>query len=162
MMTVAAARPYLEAAEAALGGVADEAERGRVRRVRAYHDWALGQAATALDAAQESLILAERHGDPADVSAAYEALAISAHSRGEWKRWLHLEIERLGPRLDDPRLERVFDVHTCLGEYHLYGDTSFEAIEDHARRTLQMAERMGARRAQAVASCLLGESLLGG
>jgi hypothetical protein len=54
----------------------------------------------------------------------------------------------------------MIDLHHCIGEYQLVGDTSFEGVEEYARRTLDLAGRTGARRAQAFASCLLGESLL--
>jgi len=37
---------------------------------------------------------------------------------------------------------------------------ALEAVDDYARRTLELAGRTGARRAEALASCLLGESLL--
>jgi tetratricopeptide (TPR) repeat protein len=37
---------------------------------------------------------------------------------------------------------------------------SFEAVEAYARRTLELATRAGAKRAQALAWCLLGEALL--
>jgi hypothetical protein len=62
--------------------------------------------------------------------------------------------------VDDPQLARMFDLHHCIGEYQLVGDTSFEGVEEYARRTLDLAGRTGARRAQAFAACLLGESLL--
>jgi len=70
-----------------------------------------------------------------------------AHTRGEWRRGLHLELQRLGPAADDPRLARVFDLHHCIGEYQLAGDTSFAGAEEYARRTLDLAEQTGARRA---------------
>jgi len=37
---------------------------------------------------------------------------------------------------------------------------ALEAVDDYARRTLDLASRMGARRAEGLAACLLGESLL--
>jgi len=69
--------------------------------------------------------------------------------------------ERLG-RLpdDDKELAGVFDIHHCIGQYHLYGDGLWEHVEDYARATLDRADRLGAARAQAFAWCLLGESLL--
>jgi len=37
---------------------------------------------------------------------------------------------------------------------------ALEAVDEYARRTLDIASRMGARRAEGLAACLLGESLL--
>jgi tetratricopeptide (TPR) repeat protein len=37
---------------------------------------------------------------------------------------------------------------------------ALEEVDDYARRTLDLASRMGARRAEGLAACLLGESLL--
>lgn len=154
------AEPHLIAAENLLVNLTDEAERGRLRCVRAHWLWERGHFAEALEAAEESLELAEHHGEPSDVVAAYETLAIVFHFSGEWRRGLHFELQRLGTAADDLQLARIFDIHHCVGEYHLYGDSSFEGIEEYARSTLELADRMGARRAQAFAWCLLGESLL--
>jgi hypothetical protein len=78
--------------------------------------------------------------------------------RGDWRRGLQLEIERSSTAA--PSLGRVFDIHHCIGQYHLYGDGLAADVEDYARETLALAERMDAVRAQAFAWCLLGESLL--
>lgn len=58
------------------------------------------------------------------------------------------------------QLARVFDIHHCIGEYHLYGDGLSDSVEAYARRILDRALDTGALRAQAFAWCLLGESLL--
>src|SRR5262249_48194845 len=55
---------------------------------------------------------------------------------------------------------RVFDIHHCIGQYHLYGDGLSDGVEEYARRLLAVAEQRQAVRAQAFAWCLLGESLL--
>src|SRR5262249_9771981 len=55
---------------------------------------------------------------------------------------------------------RVFDIHHCIGQYHLYGDGLSDGVEDYARRVLALAEESQAVRAQAFAWCLLGEALL--
>lgn len=57
-------------------------------------------------------------------------------------------------------LGRVFDIHHCIGQYQLYGDSLAGDVEEYARRTLALAEEAGAEPAQAFAWCLLGESLL--
>jgi DNA-binding SARP family transcriptional activator len=148
------AEPHLAEAERL---AADAAERGRIGCLRANQAWERGD----LDAAQR---LAEEAAnaavDPDDVAAAREALAIVWHMRGDWRRGLELEIERLGNAGDAGQLARVFDIHHCIGQYHLYGDGLAHGVEEHARRTLALAEEAGAVRAQAFAWCLLGETLL--
>ncbi len=81
--------------------------------------------------------------------------------RGDWRQGLELEIERLAIDGEGSTpLARVFDIHHCIGQYHLYGDGLADNVEDYARRTLALAEQAEAVRAQAFAWCLLGESLL--
>ncbi|MBI3967530.1 MAG: tetratricopeptide repeat protein [Chloroflexi bacterium] len=158
---VDAAAPHLSAAESALESSTESIEWRRVRLVRALWLWAQGCHAEGRAAAEESLALARQHGEGLDLINAYMTLALVFHSSGEWKEGLQLEIQHIGAAADaDPRLGLLFDAHACLGEYHLYGDTSFEALEAYARHTLEIAERVGARRAQAVAWLLFGESLL--
>jgi tetratricopeptide (TPR) repeat protein len=95
------------------------------------------------------------------VANGYEVLAIALHFKGSWQRGLHLEIERLGTALDtDTYLAHVVDMHHCLGQQHLYQDRSRDQVEGYARRTIDIAARAGARRAEAFGWCLLGESLL--
>jgi predicted negative regulator of RcsB-dependent stress response len=128
--------------------------------LRANVAWERGDLASADRLAREAIDLSEG-GDPADVAAANEAFAIVCHFLGAWPGGLSEEIERLG-RLPDANsdLSRVFDIHHCIGQYHLYGDGLWEHVEDYARRTLDRAAALGAVRAQAFAWCLLGESLL--
>jgi tetratricopeptide (TPR) repeat protein len=54
----------------------------------------------------------------------------------------------------------VYEIHHCIGQYHLYGDELSEDVEQYARRILALAVEAEAVRAQAFAWCLLGESLL--
>jgi DNA-binding SARP family transcriptional activator len=136
---------------------ADPAERGRIACLRANQAWERGQIEEAQVYADEARELAERAGDADDLAAAQEALAIVSHFRGEWREGVRSEIERLGA---DQPVTRVFDIHHCIGQYHLYGDGLSAGVEEYARHTLELAERAGAARAQAFAWCLLGESLL--
>jgi tetratricopeptide (TPR) repeat protein len=108
---LSAAEQHLTAARLLLAPRRDEAEWGRLRVAQAQWLWEKGRPAEALDAAEEGLTLAERHGKPADVAAAYEVLALVFHSRGEWKRGLHFQIQHLGASADDPRLGTVLDAH---------------------------------------------------
>ena len=57
---------------------------------------ASGDIDEAIEAAEESVAQAERHGTTADLSSAYQQLAIAYHFKGAWPAGLHLEIEPLG------------------------------------------------------------------
>ena len=156
-----AAAPHLEAAAVALGGDGDEPEWARVLAVRSGWHRELGRVDEVLADAEDSLKVAERVGDADDVAAAHEALAIAHHVAGRWRDGFEEEIERLGATLDDEAaMARVFDIHHCIGQYHLYGDGFTEDVEEYARRVVERATRHGARRAEAFAWCLLGEALL--
>jgi DNA-binding SARP family transcriptional activator len=137
----------------------DPAEQARLACLRANQAWAGGELERAEELAQNARRLAEQHGDAEDVAAVDETLAIISHLRGDWRHGLQLEIER-GEADSRPALARVFDIHHCIGQYHLYGDGLAADVEDYARRTLVLAEQADAVRAQAFAWCLLGESLL--
>jgi DNA-binding SARP family transcriptional activator len=159
---VTGAAPHLAEADALMRAHPDDAERGRVSMVRAHLLWQKSQYDEAVEAGQESITLALSHGDPADLASGYEALAIALHFRGTWQDGLHLEIERLGSTLDagEAHLAHVVDMHHCLGQQHLYRDRSRAEVEAYARRTVDLAVRAGARRVEAFAWCLLGESML--
>lgn len=152
------AEPHLEAAEEL---ASDPAERGRLVCLRANQAWERGDLASAQRLAEQARDLAQAYGDPDDVAAACEALAIVLHFRGDWRQGLQLELERLAvDESGSAHLGRVFDIHCCIGQYHLYGDELADDVEKYARRTLALAEEAGAVHAQAFAWCLLGESLL--
>lgn len=154
----AGAEEHLRAAEAL---TSDPAERARLARLRSNQAWAQGELDRAEELAQEARGLAAAHGDADDVAAVDETFAIISHLRGDWRRGLQLEIERAAAgAAPEASLARVFDMHHCIGQYHLYGDGLADDVEDYARRTLTLAERTEAVRAQAFAWCLLGESLL--
>jgi len=151
------AEPHLQKAEKL---AADAAERGRLAGLRANQLWERGDLEGARTRAEEALELARAHGSADDVAAAYEGLAVVSHVRGEWREGLELELGRLAIAHDSTALARVYDIHHCIGQYHLYGDGLADDVEEYARRTLVLAEEAGAARAQAFAWCLLGESLL--
>jgi len=156
---VEGAAPHLAAAIASSGE--DSPESARVRILQANAAWERNELDLSAALAEEAVDLAETFGDPDDVAAAHEAVAIVCHYRGAWREGLREEIERLAQLPEgEPQLGRVFDIHHCIGQYHLYGDGLWEGVEDYARETLDRAERIGAVRAQAFAWCLLGESLL--
>ena len=154
----ASADEHLVAAERL---TSDSTEQARLVCLRANQAWAQGDLDRAEALARQARGLAEAHGEPDDVAAVDETFAIISHLRGDWRRGLQLEIERAAVgAAPEPALARVFDIHHCIGQYHLYGDGLADDVEDYARRTLALAERSEAVRAQAFAWCLLGESLL--
>lgn len=155
-------RPDMAAAhvEAAASHPAERAETGRVLRVRAILAWETGQIPASRQFAEQARDIAAECGTAEDLAAAREALAIVSHFEGEWRAGLESELERLAAAEGQGELARVFDIHHCIGQYHLYSDGLFESVEGYARRILDQAEGAGAVRAQAFAWCLLGESLL--
>ncbi|WP_020393013.1 BTAD domain-containing putative transcriptional regulator [Kribbella catacumbae] len=152
----AAAERHLRAAGAQ---PADAAERARLLDVRANWLCELGRLDDALATAEDALAAATEHGTTQDLATVNETLAIVHHFRGDWREGMHSELHRL--ELDDDQaFARIFDLHHCIGQYHLYGDDLSAGVEDYALRTLNAATQRGALRAQAFAWCLLGESLL--
>jgi DNA-binding SARP family transcriptional activator len=146
--------------EAAGRLTSDPAERGRLVCLRANLAWERGDLAEAQRLAEQACVIARAAGDADDLAAAYEALAIVSHLKGDWRQGLQAQIERLDIDDKGAGLGRVFDIHHCIGQYQLYGDGLLEGVESHARRILALAEEAGSESAQAFAWCLLGESLL--
>ena len=152
------AEEHLRAAEAV---ATDPAEQARLVCLRAHQAWESGDFDNARKLADRAQELAQQVGDPDDLAAAQETVAIVSHLRGDWRHGLQIELERLAS--DSGRsspLVRVFDIHHCIGQYHLYGDELADGVEDYAHRLLSLAEKAEAVPAQAFAWCLLGESLL--
>lgn len=155
-------RPDMAAAhlESAQNGQGDPAEYGRLLRARANLAWESREIPAARQWAEAAVEAAAASGTSEDLAAAREAVAIVSHFEGEWREGLESELARLADSEGDSQLARVFDLHHCIGQYHLYGDGLFESVEGYARRILDRAEETAAVRAQAFAWCLLGESLL--
>ena len=155
----AGAMDQLEEA-AARTGDDDLEEQVNLEATRAHCLCELGSLDEAVVAADLSLALAAGADDPGLMAIAHEARAIVDHYRGAWREGLLAEINRLKHLDVGPDLGRVYDIHHCIGQYHLYGDHLAGGVEGYARATLQLATEKGARRAEAFAWCLLGESLL--
>jgi DNA-binding SARP family transcriptional activator len=152
------AEEHLRAAEAV---ATDPAERARLVCLRAHQAWESGELDNAKALAERAQELAQQVGDADDLAAAQETLAIVSHLRGDWRQGLEFELERLTQDMDrGAPVVRVFDIHHCIGQYHLYGDELADGVEDYARRLLTLAEQAEAVPGQAFAWCLLGESLL--
>jgi DNA-binding SARP family transcriptional activator len=154
---VESADAHLVRAEA-LG--ADPAERGRLVCLRAEQSWLQGDLDRAALLAQRAAELAGEHGTVEDQARAEEALAFVSHLRGDWRRGLEIEIARSGERLDADTFTRAFDVHQCVGQFHLYSDELSPGVEQYARQLLAQSTDAGILRLQAFSWCLLGESLL--
>jgi DNA-binding SARP family transcriptional activator len=135
------------------------AERARLVCLRANQAWERGDIDRAQALAEWARELAKASGDADDLASAQEALAIVSHFRGDWRGGLEHELARAQADGTAPQA-RVFDIHHCIGQYHLYGDGLCDGVEEYARRVLALGEQSGAVRAQAFGWCLLGESLL--
>ena len=164
-----AAEPHVSAAARLQARVGDELESGRIRGLEATLAWQQGRIEDAEGAARESLEVVERLGEPTDVAAARETLGIVFHFKGAWREGLIEELQRSSllrlpsaapGEAESGWLGRVFDLHHCIGQYHLYGDGLSDSVEAYARQALDIAVKKDAKRAQAFAWCLLGESLL--
>lgn len=152
------AEPHLVLAEKLRG---DRRARVRLACLRASQAAERGRLELAQQLAEQAFELARLDGDAEDVAAAHEVLAVVSHLHGNWRRGLELELERLARDAGHGgELGRIADIHQCIAQYHLYGDELTGEVEDYARRTLALAERARAVRAQAFAWCLLGEALL--
>jgi DNA-binding SARP family transcriptional activator len=154
------AGPHLDRAEALLDSNPDDVERANLLAARVLWHCGCGEFDAAAEAADASRALAEATGDPEAIATSHEMTAIACHYRGVWRDGLLLEIERVAHDIDDASLGRVFDIHHCIGQYHLYGDGLVDGVEDYARQVLEVAGRRGAARAESFGWCLLGEALL--
>ena len=153
------ASAHLRAAESLAPVVAAD-EAARRLAVQATWFWQRRRYEEAQAAAEESVRTARASGAADAVVLAHETLAIVLHFRGAWREGLHAAIDRIGAGDPTAQLATVSEIHCCIGQYHLYGDGLSGSVEDYARRTLDLATARGARRAEAFAWCLLGESLL--
>ncbi len=138
----------------------DPAERARLVCLRAEQAWLRGDLDRALGLAVRAREAAAADGTAEDVARAREALAIVSHLRGDWRQGLRLELQKPQAGLDGETFARAFDIHQCIGQFHLYSDELSRDVEQYARQTLAEATAAGIVRAQAFAWCLLGESLL--
>jgi DNA-binding SARP family transcriptional activator len=105
------AEAHLRAALAGVNEYEEAAEYAHVLYNVAQFHWHQGEFREAFDAAQKSLKVAERQGDPVAIARAFEMLALACHSLGEWQQGLEFEKQRSllsGPALD---VTEAFDVH---------------------------------------------------
>ena len=144
----------LPGAKAALEGV--EAERpedlGELILLRGMVAWHTGDWDRARRLAAEAGALAADPGELADLK------AMLAHLDGGWEQHSRRQLAQVW---DTPELAgRVFDAHLCVTEYVLTAGDPYENVAGFAKRLRAQAHRAGARRGEAFAATVLGETEL--
>jgi tetratricopeptide (TPR) repeat protein len=127
----------------------DLAETLFVRGMMAWHsgDW---------ERARQVAAEADRvAADPGDVAFLN---AMLAHVEGDWERRSRRQLTQVW---DSPGLAgRVFDAYLCVTEYVLTAGDPYERLAGFAKRLRAQARRAGARRGEAFAATVLGETEL--
>lgn len=124
--------------------------------VRGMAHWYLGDVDAARACAHDARVLADDLG-VRDL-ALVDLEAMVAHADGAWARQIEWQ---LGELWDAPEVaERVFDGYLCVSEYILHAGDPREQIEDFASRVRTRSARAGARRGEAFATTVLGETAL--
>lgn len=131
---------------------------GQLHVARGLATWCTG----ALDEAEahglEAKRLAEETGSVRDFVDATMVLAMVAHERGTWPQRLSLDLLDTHVRPDLAAV--VIDAHLCVAESYLYGGVPYSEVILFAHDLLQQAATVGAPRAEAFATTLLGETHL--
>jgi tetratricopeptide (TPR) repeat protein len=134
------------------------AERGRAALLRSMVTWFEGDMDASHRYAEEAGPLLEQAGAPEDLAVLDDARAMLAHAQGDWEshaRW------RLRESAVEPELAgRVFDAYLCVTEYVLYSGEPYAQLSAFAKQLRAQARRGGARRGEAFAATLLGETEL--
>ena len=144
----------LTGARAALEGVEPRTpeDRGEITRLRAMIAWHTGDWETARKLALEAERLAP---DPAELT---DVKAMLAHLEGAWEQHSRRQLAAVW---DSPDLAgRVFDAYLCVTEYVLTAGDPYERVAGFAKRLRAQAQQSGARRAEAFAATVLGETEL--
>ena len=141
-------------AEAALEGVQAERHEDRcelivLRGMVAWHtgDW---------EGARQLAVEADRHSrDPGELAT---LKGMVAHLDGGWEQHSRRQLTQVW---DSPELAgRVFDAHLCLTEYVLTAGDPYDRVAEFAKRLRAQAHQAGARRGEAFAATVLGETEL--
>ena len=141
-------------AKAALEGVQAERHEDRcelivLRGMVAWHtgDW---------DGARRLAIEADRHApDPGELAT---LKGMVAHLDGGWEQHSRRLLTKVW---DSPELAgRAFDAHLCLTEYVLTAGDPYDRVAGFAKRLRAQAHQAGARRGEAFAATVLGETEL--
>ena len=144
----------ISGAKAALEGV--QAERredlGELILLRGMVAWHTGDWEGARRLAAEAGGLAADPGELADLR------AMLAHLDGGWEQHSRRQLTQVW---DSPELAgRVFDAYLCVTEYVLTAGDPYESVAGFAKRLRAQAHRAGARRGEAFAATVLGETEL--
>jgi len=141
-------------AKAALEGAQAEQHEDRcelivLRGMVAWHtgDW---------EGARRLAVEAERHArDPGELAT---LKGMVAHLDGGWEQHSRRQLTQVW---DSPELAgRVFDAHLCVTEYVLTAGDPYDRVAGFAKRLRAQAHQAGARRGEAFAATVLGETEL--
>ena len=141
-------------AKAALEGV--EAERpedlGELILLRGMVAWHTGDWESARRLAAEADRLAPDPGELAGLK------GMVAHLDGDWEQHSRRQLTQVW---DSPELAgRVFDAYLCVTEYVLAAGDPYDRVAAFAKRLRAQAHQSGARRGEAFAATVLGETEL--
>jgi DNA-binding SARP family transcriptional activator/Flp pilus assembly protein TadD len=141
-------------AQAALEGV--QAERpedlGDLILLRGMVAWHTGD----FEGARRLAAEADRHApDPGELAS---LKGVVAHLDGGWEQHSRRQLTHVW---DSPELAgRVFDAHLCVTEYVLTAGDPYDRLAAFAKRLRAQAHQVGARRGEAFAATVLGETEL--
>jgi DNA-binding SARP family transcriptional activator len=141
-------------AQAALDGVQSERpeDLGDLILLRGMVAWHAGDWDGARRLAAEADRLAPDPGELADLK------GVVAHLDGGWEPHSRRQLTHVW---DSPQLAgRVFDAHLCVTEYVLTAGDPYDRLAAWAKRLRAQAHQAGARRGEAFAATVLGETEL--
>lgn len=121
--------------------------------------WYAGDIDAARAAAHEARARADGLSlDEAALADLTDLEAMVAHADGAWASQMEWQLGELWNAPDVA--ERVFDGYLCVSEYILHAGDPYEHVAAFATRVLVRSARAGARRGEAFATTVLGETLL--
>ena len=144
----------LAAARASLDDVdaCTREDLGELMLLRGMVAWHTGDWETARRLADEAATLAPDPGELADLK------AMLAHADGRWEQHSRRQFTQIW---DSPQLAgRVFDAYLCVTEYALTAGDPYDRLAGFAKRMRAQAHQVGARRGEAFAATVLGETEL--
>jgi DNA-binding SARP family transcriptional activator/tetratricopeptide (TPR) repeat protein len=147
-------------ARAAIGELdpAAPADRGRVALWRGMVAWFDGDLDRCARSTAEAAPLLEEAGLDDELATLDDLRAMAAHASGDLEshaRWRLREVAGV-PELAG----RIFDGYLCVSEYVLQSGGPYAQLAGFAKRLRAQARQTGARRAEAFAATLLGETEL--
>src|SRR5918995_3731346 len=144
---LAAARAVLDAVDAC-----PREDLGELMLLRGMVAWHTGDWESARRLADEAAALTP---DPAELA---DLKAMLAHADGHWEQHSRRQLPQIW---DSPQLAgRVFDAYLCVTEYALTSGDPYDRLARFAKRMRAQAHQVGARRGEAFAATVLGETEL--